>query len=183
MELLLNLLKVSLVAGAAAALLTALKPILGRRYHAKWRYWVWLCLAALLLTPLLPSLQAPIQVEVPALSVTYEAGRGLALQPQSLPTPVPAVGDVENPTDAGEPAPSLPETSAPAAPAASAAETALPLEAVLLILWAAGSPAAPWRQPVRPARKRRLPWRKPPASWASAGGLPSGSPRRWKAPW
>ena len=128
MELLLNLLKVSLVAGGATVLLTLLKPLLRRRFHAKWRYWVWLCLAALLLTPLLPSLplslpaeRAPIQVEVPALSVTYEAGRGLALQPQSLPTPVPAAGDVENPTDAGEPAPSLPEASAPAAPAASAA--------------------------------------------------------------
>ena len=182
MELLLNLLKVSLVAGAAAALLTALKPILGRRYHAKWRYWVWLCLAALLLTPLLPSLplalpaeQAPIQVEVPALSVTYEAGRGLALQPQSLPTPVPAAGNVENPTDAGEPAPSLPEASAPAAPAASAAETALPLETVLLIPWAAGAVLfLLWQLAGTAILSRRA---------MAAARPPSGSPRRWKAPW
>ena len=71
MELLLNLLKVSLVAGAAAALLTALKPILGRRYHAKWRYWVWLCLAALLLTVFM----AASVISDPALA----AGEGAAI--------------------------------------------------------------------------------------------------------
>ena len=94
MELLLNLLKVSLVAGGATVLLTLLKPLLQRRFHAKWRYWVWLCLAALLLTPLLPSLplslpaeRAPIQVEVPALSVTYETGAGWASAP-SPPRPL-----------------------------------------------------------------------------------------------
>ena len=86
MEFLLNLLKVSVIAGAATAALGLLGPVLRRRYHAKWRYWVWLCLAALLLSPLIPlpkletgtAYRAPVQVEVPAMEVRYGGGEGLA---------------------------------------------------------------------------------------------------------
>ena len=56
MELLLDTVKWSAVVGAAALVLTALKPALDRRYSARWRYWVWLVMAALLLL-------APVQWE------------------------------------------------------------------------------------------------------------------------
>ena len=38
MELLLNTLKVSMIVGCAVLLLILLKPVLRRRYHAKWKY-------------------------------------------------------------------------------------------------------------------------------------------------
>ena len=46
MELLLDILKWSAIVGAAALALTLLKPLLDRRYSAKWRYGVWLVMAA-----------------------------------------------------------------------------------------------------------------------------------------
>ena len=46
MDLLLDTVKWSAVVGAAALVLTALKPALDRRYSARWRYWVWLVMAA-----------------------------------------------------------------------------------------------------------------------------------------
>ena len=84
MELLLNTLKVSLIVGCAVLLLILLKPVLRRRYHAKWKYYVWLALALALLLPLAPRSDvwmsavgeaAPIQIEVPAV-VPFEMGRG-----------------------------------------------------------------------------------------------------------
>ena len=49
MEGLLNLLKWSVIVGAAALLLTLLKPLLDRRYSAKWRWGAWLVMAVFLL--------------------------------------------------------------------------------------------------------------------------------------
>ena len=49
MELLLDILKWSVIVGAAALALTLLKPLLDKRYSAKWRYGVWLVMAAFLL--------------------------------------------------------------------------------------------------------------------------------------
>ena len=49
MEQMLDALKWSVVIGGAAALLTLLKPLLDRRYSPRWRYGVWLVMAALLL--------------------------------------------------------------------------------------------------------------------------------------
>ena len=75
MELLLNTLKVSLIVGCAVGLLILLKPLLRRRYHAKWKYYVWLALALALLLPMVPHSSAwfdtvgeaaPIQIEVPS---------------------------------------------------------------------------------------------------------------------
>ena len=51
MEQMLDALKWSVVIGGAAALLTLLKPLLDRRYSPRWRYGVWLVMAALLLPP------------------------------------------------------------------------------------------------------------------------------------
>ena len=146
MEFLLNLLKVSAVAGAASALLGALGPALRRRYHAKWRYWVWLCLAVLLLSPLVPLpelretavYRAPVQVEVPAMEVTYDQEEGLSLTPQTtlvLP-PVPTADSVPTP-EAGETAPivTVPESS----PKPAQTARKIPVETVLLALWAAGT--------------------------------------------
>ena len=146
MEFLLNLLKVSAVAGAASALLGALGPALRRRYHAKWRYWVWLCLAALLLSPLVPLpelgetavYRAPVQVEVPAMEMTYDQEEGLSLTPQTtlvLP-PVPTADSVPTP-EAGETAPivTVPESS----PKPAQTARKIPVETVLLVLWAAGT--------------------------------------------
>ena len=49
MELLLDTLKWSAAVGAAALVLTLLKPLLDRRYSANWRYGVWLALSVMLL--------------------------------------------------------------------------------------------------------------------------------------
>ena len=149
MEFLLNLLKVSAIAGAVTALLGLLGPALRRRYHAKWRYWVWLCLAVLLLSPLvpLPKLEretiyhAPVQVEVPAMEVTYDREEGLSLTPQTtLVLPSTPAADSAPASEAGEtvPAVTVPESSP------KPAETAqkIPVETVLLILWAVGAAAS-----------------------------------------
>ena len=49
MELMLSLLKWSVIVGAAALLLTLFKPLLDRRYSAKWRWGAWLVMAVFLL--------------------------------------------------------------------------------------------------------------------------------------
>ena len=149
MEFLLRLLKVSVIAGAATALLGLLGPALRRRYHAKWRYWVWLCLAVLLLSPLvpLPELEgetvyhAPVQVEVPAMEVTYNREEGLSLAPQTtLVLPSAPAADSTPSSEAGETTPvvTVPESSP------KPAETAqkIPVETVLLVLWAVGAAAS-----------------------------------------
>ena len=85
MEQMLDALKWSVVIGGAAALLTLLKPLLDRRYSPRWRYGVWLVMAALLLlapvrwerlAPRLPAAEPPVVIQVPRmeLSVSREAG-------------------------------------------------------------------------------------------------------------
>ena len=49
MAYLLQAVKWGLVIGAAALALAPLRPRLDRRYRARWRYWLWMVLAALLL--------------------------------------------------------------------------------------------------------------------------------------
>jgi beta-lactamase regulating signal transducer with metallopeptidase domain len=64
--------EVTLTMSAVIALLLLLEPLLGRRYTARWRYWVWMAVALRLLLPVNLSLpQAPIQLEVPAERVIY----------------------------------------------------------------------------------------------------------------
>ena len=138
MEVLLNLLKTSVIVGGVVAALILLKPALNRRYHAKWKYYVWLVLALVLLWPLVPvetALQgavaerAPIQIEVPQVEVTYAPGAGVTVQEASTAPVVTAPVTV------------IPGTSGDAAPQESqqAAPRALPVEAILLWLWATGA--------------------------------------------
>ena len=54
MAYLLQAVKWGLVIGAAALALALLRPRLDRRYRARWRYWLWMVLAALLLLAPLP---------------------------------------------------------------------------------------------------------------------------------
>ena len=124
MELLLDTLKWSAAVGAAALVLTLLKPLLDRRYSANWRYGVWLALSVmLLLAPmrweaLLPRtpVEPPVVVDVPRVSVDLQLRDGVAV------TVLPAG------------APSL-----PAGTGGRGTREPLPLEAVLGTLWLAGA--------------------------------------------
>ena len=97
MELLLDTLKWSVIVGTAALALTLLKPLLDRRYSAKWRYGVWLVMAAfLLLAPVQWEALAPeeavlatppVVIEVPRVEVSVSRQEGVSFQ---RPTAAPA---------------------------------------------------------------------------------------------
>ena len=119
MEILLSTLKWSAATGTAALLLTLCKPLLDRRYSAKWRYGAWLVLALLLLlAPVrwedrLPRrAKPPVIIDVPHAAVDFRDG--LTVRPAQAP----AV-----PMEPGRPAP----------------RESLPLETVLATLWLAGA--------------------------------------------
>ena len=142
MELLLNTLKVSLIVGCAVLLLILLKPVLRRRYHAKWKYYVWLALALALLLPLAPRSDvwmsavgeaAPIQIEVPAV-VPFERGRGAPAAQDAAAAQTPPGGTAVH-ADTGAASAARQEDPEPAA-----AETAepVPVETILTWIWAAG---------------------------------------------
>ncbi len=124
MELLLDILKWSVITGAAALALTLLRPLLDKRYSAKWRYGVWLVMAAfLLLAPvqweaLVPEAPPPpVVIEVPKLEVSVSRQAGVSLQrPAALPK--------ESPAYAGT---------------AAKKAAVFPLEKVLTGLWLAGT--------------------------------------------
>ena len=90
MELVLRVLKWSALAGVLTALVLALKGPLDRRYRAKWRYWLWLALAAVLALAPLPwgellpervqALEPPVVVQVPQTAIVVGDG-GLSLAP------------------------------------------------------------------------------------------------------
>lgn len=89
MEILLDTFKWSGAVGGAVLLLTVLKPVLDRRYSARWRYGVWLAMAVLLLLAparwdalCLPA-ERPVVLEVPemALSVSPQTGLNLRSSP------------------------------------------------------------------------------------------------------
>ena len=124
MELLLHLLKWSMIVGAAALALTLLKPLLDRRYSAKWRYGAWLVMAVfLLLAPMRWENAAPqvpvapaVVIEVPQVEVSVSREDGVSFQ---------------RPKTAGLPAASV--------PAASAVKSkTFPLEELLITLWVTG---------------------------------------------
>mgnify|MGYP003376702969 CR=1 FL=1 len=80
MEMFLYTLKWSAVIGVAALALGLLKGPLDRRYSAKWRYWVWLVMAALLLLAPLGSLLprgTAVEIPVPSAQVTVGAVTGV----------------------------------------------------------------------------------------------------------
>lgn len=101
MEMLLDTLKWSAAVGCAALALTILKPALDRRYSVRWRYWVWLALALLLLlapvrweklaprTSSLSPADPPVVIQVPRMELTISRGEGLALR---RPSAAPADG-------------------------------------------------------------------------------------------
>ena len=101
MEILLDTLKWSAVVGAAVLLMTALKPLLDRRYSPKWRYGAWLVLAVLLLAApvqwehLLPKTELaapPVVIEVPQAEVSLSREEGVRLQrPAGTAAPRPGV--------------------------------------------------------------------------------------------
>ena len=162
MELLLRLAKWSALAGVLTALVLALRGPLDRRYRAKWRYWLWLVLAAVLALAPLPwgellpervqALEPPVVVQVPQTAIVVGDG-GLSLAPREELTE-----DI---------LPLEPATDAPAAqlqPDAAGEETTrLPLDAVLTAVWLAGAAAL-------------LAWRLM-GSWAFARKV-----RRWSRP-
>lgn len=102
MEYILNLLKISVIVGCVVLALILLKPVLNRRYHAKWKYYVWLLLALALLLPLSPlgrmlsamtEEHAPIQITVPDIDRRYrEAGEMVQTAPAVSIVPVEPVG-------------------------------------------------------------------------------------------
>ena len=119
MEILLSTLKWSAAAGTAALLLTLCKPLLDRRYSAKWRYAAWLVLALLLLlAPVrwedrLPRrAEPPVIIDVPQADVDFRDG--LTVRPAQAPAA---------PKEPGRPSP----------------RESLPLETVLATLWLAGA--------------------------------------------
>lgn len=128
MELLLDVLKWSVIVGAAALALTLLKPLLDKRYSAKWRYGVWLVMAVfLLLAPvqwetLVPEapVTPPVVIEVPQMEVSVSRQEGLSIQ---RPAVTPAV---------------RPIGTAAAAAAVENRPAVIPLDKILSGLWLAG---------------------------------------------
>ena len=65
-NILLNLLEVSLGASVVILLMTLAAPLAGKKFSAKWRYWIWMLLAIRLLLPVELSLDLPRpQVSIP----------------------------------------------------------------------------------------------------------------------
>ena len=121
MEVLLNTLKWSLAVGGAALVLTLLRPLLDRRYSAKWRYGAWLAMAVLLLlapaVSLLPpaAVEPPVVIEAPRVEVSVSRQSGLTLA-----APRPAAGPRSPESGGDRPA-------------------AFPLERGLAALWLSGA--------------------------------------------
>ncbi len=136
---LLHLLKISVIVSCVVVVLVLLKPALSRRYHAKWKYYVWLALAVLLLLPLSPlglrwssavETYAPIQIEIPAVEI-----------PLPGPQPDLATETTEEPEPASATAPAAVIPQQPAEPTVEERAEALPLETILQIVWLAGAAA------------------------------------------
>lgn len=95
-DILQTALEISLPITIIIALLSVLRPLFSKRYHAKWMYWVWLCLALRLLVPFnLPKIQPALVLNVTD-TVMYEAPVEL------LPTAPPTVLPPQNTTPNGE---------------------------------------------------------------------------------
>ncbi len=131
MDSLLNTLKWSAAVGVAVLLLTLLKPALDRRYSARWRYWVWLAMAVLLLLApvrwetLAPAGEPPVVIQVPPVDLGH---------PQDA-----------APLQGGAPSGQTPTAEAPSRDSAgsgTAHSPALALDALLPALWLAGAALA-----------------------------------------
>ncbi len=171
MELLLRVMKWSLLAGGATLLLMMLKGPLDRRYRAKWRYWVWLALAAaLVLSPVpwgdllpekVPTIEPPVVVQVPQTTIVVgESGMSLASQEE-----------LEGGFQTMDPAFSAPQTQEQ--PKTVGQETKLlPLGTVLAVLWLSGAAALLlWRLAGSWAFARKTPPLEPSCGGGDAGAL------------
>ena len=130
MELMLSLLKWSVIVGAAALLLTLFKPLLDRRYSAKWRWGAWLVMAVfLLLAPVRWESFAPrtadgppVVIEVPKVEVSVSRQEGISFQRPQGTVPPPSVPAVR-----------------PAGMGPQVRNRTFPLEELLMTLWIAGA--------------------------------------------
>ena len=130
MELMLSLLKWSVIVGAAALLLTLFKPLLDRRYSAKWRWGAWLVMAVfLLLAPVRWESFAPrtadgppVVIEVPKVEVSVSRQEGISFQRPQGTVPPPSVPAVR-----------------PAGTGPQFRNRTIPLEELLLTLWTTGA--------------------------------------------
>ena len=131
MEMMLSLLKWSVIVGAAALLLTLFKPLLDRRYSAKWRWGAWLVMAVfLLLAPVRwesftsrTTAAPPVVIEVPRVEVSVSRQEGISFQrPQG--TVLPPDGIAAKPGGAA---------------GAQVRNRTFPLEELLLTLWTTGA--------------------------------------------
>ncbi len=109
-----NIFSISLSMSVVIAGLLVLSPLLGKRYAAKWRYFVWLAVAVRLLIPIHFSLpEAPVRIPVVSNTAIQEM-QGEAFSP-AAPSKIPTV------TPAADPPKSI------------------SLQDMLFILWAAGA--------------------------------------------
>ena len=130
MELMLSLLKWSVIVGAAALLLTLFKPLLDKRYSAKWRWGAWLVMAVfLLLAPVRWESFAPrtadgppVVIEVPKVEVSVSRQEGISFQRPQGTVPPPSVPAVR-----------------PAGTGPQIRNRTFPLEELLMTLWIAGA--------------------------------------------
>ena len=137
MELFLCVLKWGLVVGAAALILRLLRPVLDRRYRARWRTWTWLILAcALILGPGAERLLAarpifstpPVVIQVPQMDVQWQADRDAGVRLRVLPSGAPQsapASPAAGPGDAAVPRPASAKT--------------LPIETLFPAVWLAGA--------------------------------------------
>lgn len=109
-----NIFSISLSMSVVIAGLLVLSPLLGKRYAAKWRYFVWLAVAVRLLIPIHFSLpEAPVRIPVVSNTAIQEM-RVDALSP-AAPSEIPTVTPAANPPKS------------------------ISLQDMLFILWAAGA--------------------------------------------
>jgi len=140
MDTMLHLIKISIIVSCVVLALILLKPVLNRRYHAKWKYYVWLCLAVALLIPLSPvgwklseatETYAPIQITIPDIDRRIEVGEGAVTMPAVPVTPMePAV----------QPGVSVPQTDAQLQ-ASAPAKRGRSVEELAFLVWVMGMTA------------------------------------------
>lgn len=126
----LTLLEVSAASAVVILIVVLLSSIINRSYTARWKYWLWMVLAARLLIPFNLSFEtapARVEVSIPAASISLPAAATAPAQPAQPVSPPPAVGQLSLPDT-----PDLPITpAAPAAPAITVME-------LLMLVWLAG---------------------------------------------
>ena len=126
-----QVLEISLALSALIALLLLARPLLQKRYRAKWAYWAWLLLALRLAVPFNPSLpRPPVQVPESTTAFYWQAGTRQPLKvldAESAPNP----GETDRPAGQPEQPEQLEQAAAPLRPI-------LTLPQLAALLWAAG---------------------------------------------